>query len=325
MMIILLLVIFMIGLQMNHKSILVKCAGMHHYKKQISSMKKRIILCVICLLGWELNAQIDVNKIDSLKNDVEQQIKNIDSQILFKTLLDYDGYRIGEETSINEWLTVLYFDSSGILKKSKLMYFYPEDAGCYLRYYGKNGVVIYSAYESYSGMNSGYSVSRYLDESGELLYIDFLNRDDDRGGQVIEHIIRTGGYNLPVPLINGEVYDKVLNMDSLKNEIKQMFGIDSLFMPEQCMPIKFFKPEKGDTIFITDPGLMFYEDTSFNSNTGSRFNEFSISNNAGNRFEFKEVIITETKGDWYKVKFQDRDIGYVYSKYLLLVAEKYDF
>jgi len=208
-------------------------------------MKRLVMLFVICLFNSLFNAQIDINRIDSLKNDVKQQVAVIDNQILYKTLLDYSGYRIGEESSINEWLTVLYFDASGVLKKSKLIYYFAGDEGCYLRYYSENGVAIYSVYESFSGMNGGYSVSRYLDKSGELLYIDFLSRDDDRDEQVVEHIIRTGGYGLPMPLKDGEEYDKVLNSDSLKNEIKRLFNVDSLYMPEKCMPVIFLSLKKA--------------------------------------------------------------------------------
>jgi len=72
----------------------------------------------------------------------------------------------------------------------------------------------------------------------DLLYLDFLRRDDDRNGQVIEHIIRTGGYDLPMPLIDGENYDDVMNIDGLKSEIKRLFNVDSLYMPEKCIPVK---------------------------------------------------------------------------------------
>jgi len=269
---------------------------------------KIMILFVLCLLNGAVNAQIDINRIDSLKNDVKQQVTKIDNQTLYKTLLDYDGYRTGDESSINEWLTVLYFDALGALKKSKLIYYFTGDEGCYLRYYGKNGVTIYSVYNTFSGMNGGYSVSRYLDKSGELLYIDFLNRDDDRDGQTIEHIIRTGGYGLAMPLINGEVYDKVLNIDSLKNEIKWLFSVDSLYMPKKCIPVKFLNPQKGDKTFVCQNNVPLYPHI-------SNFVEPSCELSSGYR-----VTILEIKDKWYKVKFRDIE-GYISREFLAPVEK----
>lgn len=270
-------------------------------------MKYLLLLILFLYTSTSIKAQVDINRIDSLIDDCKIKVKEIDNQVLYKTLLDYDGYRIGNESSINEWLAVLYFDKEGILKKSKILYYFPNDTG-YYQYYFDKGVAIYSTYSAYSAMNNGYSVSRCLDTEGNLLSIDFIRRDNDRQGQLIERIQRTGGYDLSIPLINGELYDNVTNTKDLVAKFNLLYGIDSLYMPKKTLPVAFVSPRAQDKTSIITNSVLIYKSASMANNLPL------IELNVGD-----EVTIIHANKDWCKIKYimqNKQKIGYIQSKFL---------
>lgn len=68
---------------------------------------KRILLITLQLL-LTLNfsySQVNPYKIDSLIKDCKKKVDIIDRKIYYKTLLGWNGYRVGSEDSINNWLT----------------------------------------------------------------------------------------------------------------------------------------------------------------------------------------------------------------------------
>lgn len=269
----------------------------------------KIILFLFCILSLNIPimGQIDVNRIDSLLDDAKSKVSKIDNLVLYKTLLDYDGYRQGDDTSINEWLTILYFDPEGQLKKSKLIYYFPGDEGVYEHYY-ENGIAIFSTYYAYSGMNNGYSVSRYLDSEGNLIKIDFIRRDDDRNSQQIERIQRTGGYNLSYPTINGNIYDEITDTVSLKTRIEEIFNINKLYKPEITTPVSFMRPQKGDITSLIQNDVMVYEKP---SQAGLIL---------GKLYVRPDIMIIDIKGDWYKITLAEpidkNVVGYIHKSFL---------
>lgn len=290
--------------------------------KGFATVKLKLTIYKICILivtqisFTSLYGQIDVFKNDSLIADCKAQVNEIDNQVLYKTLLDYDGYRVGSENSVNEWLVVLYFDDAGRLRKSKLIFYFAGDEGYYISYFNERGIAIHSMYYTYSGMNGGHSATRYLDEEGELLFVDYISRDDDRDGQLIEQIKRRGGYGLEIPKEEGSNYDKIMNIDSLKTTIKYLFDVDSIYKPKNYMLVKLDVPQAGDTTSINSNGVALYEKASFNSSIITHLDVSGFN-----------VIVTKNHKDWSKIKCNGLDKpsyteGYVRTEYLSLIEKR---
>lgn len=78
---------------------------------------------IICLLFLGLfifkstNAQTPVSQVDSLVSEYRLMAKEIDNQILYKTILNGTGFQ-DEDVNHYEWLFILYFDAVGSLKRS---------------------------------------------------------------------------------------------------------------------------------------------------------------------------------------------------------------
>lgn len=258
------------------------------------------------------------NEIDAAIQQTELEVDNIDKEICYKTLVDWSGYRIGEEKDINESLSVLYFDKDYRIRKSKFLFTYPEGDGFYYRYFNMDGVAIHSYYSTFSGMSNSYSVLRYLNNDKTLLYIDFLRRDDDRNGIIVEHTKRSGGYDLTIPEIGGDLYDKVLDLTDLTSEIKYFNGIDSLYMPQKVEKVKFINPRKGDITFVTHNYVPVFKDP---TDAVKPIDKFNVG---------YKVEVLATSKNWYKVRYRywggDQlkcTIGYIQGKYLAPVEIEY--
>jgi hypothetical protein len=268
--------------------------------------KKIIILLVICFVQYPLQAQI--NDIDALITICKNEVTEINNQVLYKTLVDFQGYRIGNDENFTETLTVLYFDSNNRIRKSKLLYSVPEEAGCNYRYFNEEGMAILSLYSLHSGMNFGCSTSRYLNHAGDLLCVDIIRKDDI--DNALEHIVRFGGVpDLPMPYINNENYDNILNIDSLHNEIKRFYNVDSLYRPNDCIPVRFIKPQKGQSTIINANSVIIRKKPS----TGGQ--------QIGTLYVGDEVQILGAKAAWYKVMFRNKT-GYVYHTFLEPVEQE---
>ena len=273
---------------------------------------KQIFLTLIAILAPLLSyAQNgDGNRIDLSINQIEQKVDQIENDICYKTLVDWSGYRLGDEKTITEWLAVLYFDKNHRIRKSKLLFSFPEEDGFYHRYFDETGVAIHALHATFSGMNYSNSIARYLNADKTLVYIDFLRRDLDAGGITVEHTCRSGGYNLPMPQIDGTAYDKVLDLNSLANEINRIFGIDSLYTPQKLDSVQFKNAKKGDTSYITNNSIPLYNDT---------LDYKLITNlNVGH-----DVNILDVNNKWCKIKYRTwkqgqliQTIGYVEYRFL---------
>lgn len=258
------------------------------------------------------------NEIDAAIQQTELEVGSIDKEICYKTLVDWSGYRLGEETDINEWLAVLYFDKDYRIRKSKFMFSFPEEDGFYYRYFNIDGVAIQSYYATSSGMSNSYSVLRYLNNDKSLLYIDFLRKDDDRNGIIVEHTKRSGGYDLTMPQIGGALHDKVLDLKDLVQELEQFYGIDSLYIPQIVDTVKFINPRKGDITFVIQNYVPVFKDP---IDAVKPIDKFNVG---------YKVEVLATSKNWYKVRYRywggDQlkcAIGYIQGKYLAPVEIEY--
>lgn len=89
--------------------------------KKTNIMKRLLILFIISYISVGIKAQLNIDT-DVFIDYCMKEVDKIDKQILYKTQIDYSGYRLGPNNSVNELLTVLYFDTNNAIRKSMLIY-----------------------------------------------------------------------------------------------------------------------------------------------------------------------------------------------------------
>lgn len=262
-------------------------------------MKKLFFLVVALILSGQISAQIDVSKLDSLINDTKKKNKEINSQIRSKALYDDTGYLSGDKSEFSDWWVVFYFDAEGTLKKSSI--FFSHFEGSYIHYYSNN-VIISEFFSSYTGMHdASYSFLKYLNEDGELIKLDCIRIDVERNNQLMEHIVRKGGYE------NLNLCDVKIHSVS---EIESFFDIEKVHKPKKTIPVKLVKPGRGDTTIINDNSINLRKDA---STVYSPIMQLNVGD---------KVHVLDVEGQWYKVKYTTKTyvveevIGYVYQDFL---------
>lgn len=270
-------------------------------------MKPLSFFFILLLFKISVWGQIDINRIDSLLAENYNIINSINNTVLYKTFLEYDGYKIDRNNKVNESSVALFFDSNGVLKKSQIDYFTVGDEGI-SQYFFNRGIVICSTYFSYSAMNNGYSISRYLDNSGNLIKIDYVRRDDDRKGLIIEHIQKIGGYDLYYPMENELFFENIIDIKSFESVLKDLYINYDIYQPKNTIPIKFIAPQKGDTTCLNQNNVSIYQKPSFDSLI------------IGNLHIRPDIIVMEIKNDWCKVRLGNENLeGYIRKDYLFPV------
>lgn len=273
-------------------------------------MKKILLTLFACLSLADIEAQHLPDVMDII-HQRREQINDIDNQVLYRIYISSFGYGLGSGNGASEWWGILYFDSLGILRKSKLMYSF-EIEGYYIRYFTPNGVAFHALFHQASGYDGEYSAIRYLYDDGKPLCVDFIRRDSELDGLIVEHVnyVNPGAFDFPMPQIDGETYDNVMNINGFTDEIKQRFDIDSIIgcVPEYCTPVRFIKPRIGDETFVCQNNVPFYPAI-------SKFVEPIHKLSVGH-----EVFVIGVIDNWYKVKYQNQE-GYISAEFLSPVEQ----
>lgn len=214
-------------------------------------MKKILLTTFAIIYAFVAIAQIE--DIDRQVENCKDKVREVNSIELCRNVIANGGYYKNVPEEYSESLHILYFDDAQRLRKSISTFAFPEEKGFDYRYYDENGVAFCALSGSYSGMNNGFSVIRYLGEEGQLLYVDFLRIDDDNGGRLIEHITRYGGYGLSMPGMYGltDIYDPIYNIDSfftLSHGIYNHLSVSN----EKCTPVKLTAPLPGQSSIVND-------------------------------------------------------------------------
>jgi len=236
-------------------------------------------------------------------------ISQINNAVLYKTFLYYDGYRIDKNDMVYETSVTLFFNSDGTLKKAQIDYFTVGDEGT-SQYFFNQGVVVYSTYFSYSAMNNGYSISRRLDNNGDLIKIDYIRRDDDRKGVIIEHIQKIGGYDSYSPITNGLFFEKIVDVKSFESVLRDLHINYDIQRPENTITVTFIEPQKGDITNLNENNVFVYQKPSFDSR---------IIDNLNIR---PDIIILDAKKDWCKITLGTNNLeGYIHRDHLAPVEK----
>lgn len=238
-----------------------------------------------------------------------KQVDEIDNQLLYKTKIDNFGYRQESNNHINELLAILYFDEDSTLIKSRfMMSFEISGIGYYERYFDKNGNVIHSILNASFGPDGRCSAARCISREDELMHIDFASQHNENQGLISERIIRIGKLDLPMPILANNVYDNVDNIDDLQEENRRLFNVDSLYLPNKTVPVKFVLPQVGDTTYIRRNSVSLYE---------------SPDDRIVDKVDICDVIVLEINNGWCKVQVIEQRIeGYINSNYLAPVEKE---
>ena len=276
---------------------------------KIYNMKPSLLIFQLLLFTTSVWGQIDVNQIDSLVKENNCIISQINNAVLYKTFLYYDGYRIDKNDMVYETSVTLFFNSDGTLKKAQIDYFTVGDEGT-SQYFFNQGVVVYSTYFSYSAMNNGYSISRRLDNNGDLIKIDYIRRDDDRKGVIIEHIQKIGGYDSYSPITNGLFFEKIVDVKSFESVLRDLHINYDIQRPENTISVTFIEPQKGDITNLNENNVFVYQKPSFDSR---------IIDNLNIR---PDIIILDAKKDWCKITLGTNNLeGYIHRDHLAPVEK----
>jgi len=284
----------------------------------------RKTLCVLAgiLLFINVKAQVPVHEVDSLVNVCKLKVEKIDNQILYRTYLGYDGYT--SKYNPEEWFFTLYFDAEGRIKKTRAIYYNEDYESCWM-YYNSTGIAIYTSYYSCS-MNGIYSIERYLDEEGKLLYLNHISKEDERHPTsaeliVSEQIIRRASSIAEIPQIGYMFYDNVLSFNDFENAYIIFFHNGNIALngkvekPKETQVVQFISPSKGDTTSLNQNDVFVYQKPMFNSLI---IDKLHIR---------RDIVIVGKKGEWYKVSlktpFGKKLEGYIRKEYVTAV-EKVD-
>ena len=270
-------------------------------------MKNILLFLFAGLFFLNVSAQTDADT-DAFINKCIVQVNNIDDQILYKAQIDYSGYRLGPNDYVNELLTVLYFDINGILKKSYFIFSLEVSGiGYYVRYFDNNGDLICSILNGSFGPAGRCSAVRYVSQNDKLMHVDFVSLHNENLGIWSERILRTGRPSFPLPMLDGESYDSVSNIEDLIGENKRLFNIDSIYLPNKLSPVRFVMPQTGDTTYVRGNAVPIYRE---------------LGKNIVKYIDICDVVILETHKDWYKIKILEcGNIGYINADFLTPVEK----
>jgi hypothetical protein len=266
---------------------------------------KTHILVLFIFFSTMLKAQPHMTShyLNALIDSCNSAKHEINNHLLFKTYVDYGKYSLN---SNKEWDYALYFDSDSIIRKSKVSFNYPEEDGYAYYYFNKCGTAIYTITAEFSGMNNGCSAVRYLTDEGILLFLDYIRRDDDNDGVLIEHIVRYQHFgtlddNKPSYL----KYDNNLHLDSLKRSIRRTYYLGTFPFPSptEYILVRFLPPQKGESTIINANSVNLRKQPSVNSLAIAQLNVGDV------------VTVIDEKSEWYQVKFKEQT-GYVHGDFL---------
>lgn len=285
-------------------------------------MKKIYILFVNILILCTIDAQVPVSQVDSLVNECKRIMKETDNQVLYKVFLDNNGYQEDLNNSF-EWSFILYFDKKGILKKTMSVYYREHNESCWI-YYNATGVAMFTSFYSCS-IDGMYSIERYLDEEGQLLYLNHISKADEPdfiSAEYIvnEQIIRRASPIAVFPKIENAFYDDILSSEDFKNKYLEIFDFegvilkDKVLKPEKVQSVKFTAPLEGDTTSLNQNNVFVFQKPSFNSRIVDKLHIR------------RDIVILGKKGEWYKISLSNlskRVEGYIHKDCLSPVEKSY--
>lgn len=238
---------------------------------------------------------------------MKNQIYQIDKEVLYKT----------EPINIGEQSLTLYFDNDKILRKTKIIYYDDNYESCWT-YYDSTGIAIYTSYYAWS-MNGAYSIERYLDNMGNLLYVNHIGKQDLQSLNSIEpfiqeQIIRRKSSNAVTPFIDDVFYDKVSTLNDLKSIVVEYIDNVEITKPEKTQDVRFVSPSKGDTTSLYQNDVYIYAKPSLNSRIKDKVHIC------------RNIIILDRIKEWYKISltnpWQVKIEGYNHKDFLAPVKRE---
>lgn len=289
-------------------------------------MKHLLLPVLLILLSTPVKAQFDNHSyVGTSIQECRLKIKNIDEQVIYRTIYDFRGYQIELKESPECWI-VLYFDKNGTLKKAKCKS-YVEGEGSYT-YYFENDVVIYAnCFTSFPGEES--FASRYVRGDGQILALQYTRYEEDELAEYSNKVFLSDS-SLSLPTECGYEYDRVSDISTLM----KYHHIDSLYMPSnKTVLVKFVAPTLGDKTTVLYNETPLFEKASIDAPVIAKLNVGDV------EIAFKEVrfdIGTEVKivevinEEWCKVETRNlfygsliRNLtGYVQTKFLTPIEIK---
>lgn len=278
-------------------------------------MGKIYFLLIVVFISGSVKSQVALEQVDSLIIDAKAKVNKIDSEVLYKVDLESYGY-IGED---NIWL---YFDSQGVLKKSKFVLIEDDYESCWI-YYDSTQVAFYTSYYAWS-MTGAYSIERYLDDSGNLLYLNHVGKQELQSLNSIEpfmqeQIIRRSPNSL-IPSTDYLIYDNVLSIDSLNKVFVDAFNVDTIKLSgkisnlQESQAIKFVAPSKGDTVSLNQNDVFIYQKPSLDSRVKDKIHIC------------RNIVILDKIREWYKISLTNSWLvkieGYIHKDFLAPVERK---
>jgi hypothetical protein len=261
-------------------------------------VKRILLLLIVSLTFADTNAQTDID-INVFIDKCMEKVNKIDNKAMYTVPVSYGKYN-GYNRELS---AIMYFDENGILQKAELIYNAEiSGIGYYIRYFDKDGNLIHSILNASFGPSGACFAARYISREDELMHVDFVSKHKEDEGLMLERIIRTGRPFLPMPLLDGKVYDSVFNIEDLLEENRRLFEIDSLHLPNKIVPVTFIMPQVGDTTYVRQNHVPTYK---------------KPENEIMGYIDICDVAILEVKNGWYKIRELECGMeGYINSKYL---------